>query len=99
MNLVDGLIGQGLRLAVLITTNESLSAFHPAVSRPGRCGAVIEFELFDSAAGAEWLASNDVDAAAPIRASLADLIAIRGGQVTGGVATRPVIGFGRPVRS
>jgi hypothetical protein len=46
LDLVDGLIGQGLRIDVLITTNEPLSAFHPAVSRPGRCGAAVSFDLF-----------------------------------------------------
>ena len=35
LNVVDGLIGQGLRLLVLVTSNEELGKLHPAVSRPG----------------------------------------------------------------
>jgi hypothetical protein len=44
LNVVDGLIGQGLRVLVLVTTNEPIKALHPAVARPGRCAANIEFE-------------------------------------------------------
>ena len=80
LNLVDGLIGQGLRIAVLITTNEPLSAFHPAVSRPGRCGAVVGFDLFGAGEAAAWLARHEVAAEAPGRASLADLLAVREGR-------------------
>jgi len=43
LNLTDGLLGQGLRCLFLITTNEPLAAVHPAVVRPGRCLAQIEF--------------------------------------------------------
>jgi len=51
LNLVDGLIGQGMKLNVLITTNEPLGDFHPAVSRPGRCGAAIAFGLLQQGGG------------------------------------------------
>ena len=43
LNLTDGLLGQGLRCLFLITTNEPLAAVHPAVVRPGRCLAQVEF--------------------------------------------------------
>ena len=43
LNLVDGLIGQGLRLLVLVTTNEEIKTLHPAVARPGRCASEIAF--------------------------------------------------------
>jgi hypothetical protein len=43
LNLTDGLLGQGLRCLCLITTNEPLAAVHPAVVRPGRCLAQVEF--------------------------------------------------------
>jgi hypothetical protein len=35
LNVVDGLIGQGLRVLVLVTTNEPIRTLHPAVARPG----------------------------------------------------------------
>jgi hypothetical protein len=43
LNLCDGLLGQGLRCLFLITTNEPLHAVHPALVRPGRCLATVEF--------------------------------------------------------
>lgn len=44
LNVVDGFIGQGLRVLVLITTNEEFESLHPAVSREGRCAASIKFD-------------------------------------------------------
>ena len=55
LNVVDGLIGQGLRVLVLVTTNEALRALHPAVSRPGRCVAEIEFAPLGPAEADAWL--------------------------------------------
>ena len=43
LNLADGLLGQGLRCLWLITTNEQVGAMHPALTRPGRCLARVEF--------------------------------------------------------
>jgi hypothetical protein len=37
LHVVDGLIGQGLRILILATSNEALGKLHHAVSRPGRC--------------------------------------------------------------
>jgi hypothetical protein len=42
LNLTDGLLGQGRKVLVAITTNEDLTRLHPAVVRPGRCLARIE---------------------------------------------------------
>lgn len=58
LNLTDGLVGQGSKTLVLITGNEPLDRFHPAVSRPGRCAASVGFDRFDAAAGAAWLAER-----------------------------------------
>jgi ribosomal protein L32 len=73
LNVVDGLIGQGLRVLVLVTTNDEITAFHPAVSRPGRCAAQIEFAPLSPEEAAKWLGS---DADAP--ATLAELYARNG---------------------
>jgi hypothetical protein len=89
LNVVDGLIGQGLQIGVLITTNEPLSGLHPAVSRPGRCGAVVPFELFSGEEAAGWLGG---DGGVRGATSLADLFAIEGGRETA-APTRPRIGF------
>jgi hypothetical protein len=80
LNLVDGLIGQGLRIGVLITTNDPLSGFHPAVSRPGRCGAAIAFDTFGQEEADQWLAREGVAAQGRDKTSLAELMAIRDGR-------------------
>lgn len=39
LNVVDGMIGQGLRVLALITTNDELGDLAPAAVRPGRCAS------------------------------------------------------------
>jgi len=75
LNLTDGLLGQGLRVFVCITTNEELSRLHPAIVRPGRCLAEIEIGRLSRAEAGEWLGT-------PARigdegATLAELFAMR----------------------
>jgi hypothetical protein len=55
LNLADGLLGQGLRCLFLITTNEPLGAVHPALVRPGRCLATVEFGLLSASEAAAAL--------------------------------------------
>lgn len=55
LNVVDGLLGQGLRVLVLMTTNEPLRRLHEAVVRPGRCASKIHFRAFTTGEAAEWL--------------------------------------------
>jgi hypothetical protein len=62
LNVVDGLIGQGLRVLVLVTTNEEIRALHPAVSRPGRCAANIDFTALPAEEAAAWLVEHGIDA-------------------------------------
>jgi hypothetical protein len=73
LNVVDGIIGQGLRVLVLVTTNESLKRLHPAVARPGRCMAKVEFLPFPAEEAARWLDGQGGDA--PAGGTLADLFA------------------------
>jgi ATPase family associated with various cellular activities (AAA) len=75
LNVVDGIIGQGLRVLVLVTTNEPLTRLHPAVSRPGRCAARIEFVPFPPNEAAEWLAGYGSEAE-PRELTLAELYAL-----------------------
>jgi ATP-dependent 26S proteasome regulatory subunit len=72
---VDGLIGQGLRVLVLVTTNERIEALHPAVARPGRCAANIEFDPLDSAEARTWLERHELPAAGDAPRILASLYA------------------------
>jgi hypothetical protein len=62
LNVVDGMIGQGLRVLVLVTTNERLRTLHAAVSRPGRCASQIEFGAFAADEAAEWLVRHGGEA-------------------------------------
>lgn len=77
LNVCDGLIGQGMRILFLITTNEELGALHPAVARPGRCYANIGFEAFGQKEATEWLCSRGVEEA-PVssRRTIAELYSI-----------------------
>jgi len=62
LNVVDGLVGQGLKILVLITTNEELEKLHPAVARPGRCAAQIHFTPLTSVEAARWRQDHLVEA-------------------------------------
>jgi hypothetical protein len=55
LNIVDGLLGQGLKLLLLVTTNEPVGKLHPAVVRPGRCAGQTEFRRFDPVEARVWL--------------------------------------------
>jgi len=76
LNVGDGLIGQGLRVLVLLTTNHELATLHPALVRPGRCLAQVEFRRFDANEATAWLRGA---ARAPgDGATLAELYELRG---------------------
>jgi Domain of unknown function (DUF5925)/ATPase family associated with various cellular activities (AAA) len=74
LNLTDGLLGQGRRVLVAITTNEDLSRLHPAVVRPGRCLAQIEVGALSAAEATGWLGRP-----VSVPATLAELYALRDG--------------------
>jgi hypothetical protein len=58
LNVVDGMIGQGVRVLVLITTNEEVERLHPAVTRPGRCLAEVRFDAFTMVQARDWLRAH-----------------------------------------
>lgn len=71
LNLTDGILGHGLRVLLLITTNEPMRGLHPAVVRPGRCLADVQFRPFSRPEAEEW-----IDRRAPVPGrglTLADL--------------------------
>jgi hypothetical protein len=55
LNLTDGILGHGLRVLLLITTNEAMRGLHPAVIRPGRCLADVQFRPFGRSEAESWL--------------------------------------------
>jgi hypothetical protein len=79
LNLVDGIVGQGLRVLVLVTTNEPLRRLHPAVARPGRCAAKVEFGSFPAEEAREWLAARGAETGCVKGETLASLFARAGG--------------------
>ncbi len=87
LNVVDGLIGQGLRVLVLVTTNEEVRALHPAVARPGRCAANIEFTPLTADEASSWLDAHGIEEGTEHPSILASLYAtVEGFDV--GAATR-----------
>ncbi len=92
LNAVDGLLGQGSRVLLLITTNEELGSLHPAVTRPGRCASQVEFLPLSPAEAKTWLltrARHDVTVPRAPR-TIAELYALLEGRM---FADRPPIGF------
>jgi ATPase family associated with various cellular activities (AAA) len=75
LNVVDGLIGQGLRVLVLVTTNEEVRKLHPAVARPGRCAANVDFVPLSAEEATEWLSRHAVDETVDHALPLASLYA------------------------
>lgn len=79
LNVADGILGQGTRVLIAITTNEPLGALHAAVTRPGRCLAQIEINPMTPSEAQLW-------AGPALRLenrsyTLAELIGIRNGDV------------------
>jgi hypothetical protein len=60
---------------VLVTTNEEVRRLHPAVARPGRCAANIEFGALPAAEASSWLEAHGIHEPAPGAVSLASLYA------------------------
>jgi hypothetical protein len=91
LNVVDGLIGQGLRVLVLVTTNEPIRTLHPAVARPGRCAANVEFDRLSVEEARDWLRRHEVEGEVGSATTLASLYARAEGYDEG---ERPPAGFG-----
>jgi hypothetical protein len=91
LNVVDGIIGQRLRVLVLVTTNEPLKRLHPAVARPGRCAARVEFVAFSADEATAWLEARGAASGEAAGGTLAQLFARAAGRH---VEVSPPIGFG-----
>ncbi|KKW44899.1 MAG: Cell division control-like protein [Parcubacteria group bacterium GW2011_GWB1_56_8] len=79
LNLTDGLLGQGLKVAVAVTTNEPIDAVHPAIRRSGRCLANVDFRRFSAQEANAWLQLSKSSASVSQAMSLADLYALVNG--------------------
>jgi len=94
LNLTDGLLGEGARALVLITTNEPVAALDPALRRPGRCLADVGFAPLSAAEASRWLGGAEVERPH----TLSELFALRDG-VDDVAPSRPAFGFGRAILS
>jgi hypothetical protein len=90
LNVVDGLIGQGLRVLVLVTTNEPIKTLHPAVARPGRCAANIEFWPLTAEESSAWFEQHGSAERSDEPLPLAELYARLEGRDVGAI---PPAGF------
>ena len=94
LNLADGMLGQGQRCLLLVTTNEPVGRLHPALRRPGRCWAEVEFVPFTRREAAAWLRRRGATRRALGCATLAELYAIAGDRALEAPIREP-FGFAR----
>ena len=96
LNTVDGLLGQGLRVLILMTTNDEVGRLHPAVTRPGRCSINLRFGPLDRERASAWLSRRGMELPADLaRPTLAELFAYAEGRDVSAARPQP-IGFGLP---
>jgi ATPase family associated with various cellular activities (AAA) len=81
LNTTEGLLGQGLRVLFLITTNEELGRLNPAVTRPGRCVSAVEFAPLTRAEARSWLVRSGNEFNPTAALTLSELYAIKRGEM------------------
>ena len=95
-NLADGLVGQGTNSLVLLTTNEPIEKFHPALLRAGRSLANIQFDPLTAEESNNWLIAKGLDPDADRPTTLATLYEKLGkGRVATSKRPQKALGFGR----
>lgn len=93
LNIVDGLIGQGLNVMILATSNEELGKLHEAVSRPGRCAVRIKFSPLNAKETEQWMEKHNVEAKVSNK-TLAELYAMTDDFDVIDATSEQSIGFG-----
>ncbi len=58
LNLLDGMIGQGLNVLMLLSANIEPPLVNPAFARPGRCLKFIDFGRLNADEASEWALHN-----------------------------------------
>jgi hypothetical protein len=95
LNVADGVLGQGTRTLMLITTNEPVGRLHPATRRPGRCLADVEFTPLTVDEANTWLAERGQERRVARPTPLAELFAEAGEGPLATEAMAPAFGFAR----
>lgn len=75
LNIGDGIVGQGINLLTLLTTNVPVEDLNPAVVRPGRALANLHFGPFPAAEAGKWCADHGRPGEFTEPATLAELYA------------------------
>lgn len=75
LNLADGIVGQGIRLITLMTTNVDVEELNPAVTRNGRCLANVHVGAFPAEEARAWLSAHGVEHTPEDSMTLADMYA------------------------
>jgi ATP-dependent 26S proteasome regulatory subunit len=75
LNICDGALGQATRSLVLATTNEHVRTLHPALARPGRCLANVEYQALNGEEIRQWCALHGLELAERTTATIAELYA------------------------
>jgi hypothetical protein len=88
LNATDGIVGLGTGAVILLTTNDDVGRLHPAVTRPGRCLAVVEFPRFSPREASDWLGADADPPTRPL--TLAELYQLRTNTPSFGEAEEPV---------
>jgi hypothetical protein len=91
LNLCDGILGHGLKVLVLLTTNEDVGRLHPAITRPGRCLSQVEFAPLSPAEARAWLGGDAAAPEGPV--TLAELFALKEQRSTGAPVEPDVGGY------
>jgi hypothetical protein len=95
LNVADGVLGQGTRTLLLITTNEPVGRLHPATRRPGRCLADVEFTPLTVEEANSWLAARGQDRRVDRPTPLAELFVEAGEAPVTTEAAATAFGFAR----
>lgn len=93
LNVTDGILGQGMNVVIIMTSNEKIERFHPAVTRPGRCLSSVEFTRLSVSDANRWLSEHGNRHTVDSPASIAELYAILDGRPVVKTGTRNILGF------
>ena len=79
LNMTDGILGEGRKVLVAITTNEKVTDLHPAIMRPGRCLVSTEIPALSRDESVSWLNDPQLNYHVGDGATLAELYHIKAG--------------------
>jgi len=79
LNISDGILGQGTRTMILITTNENFGKLNNAITRPGRCFSEICFERLNIEEANAWIRGAGCASRVDGARTLSELYAIANG--------------------